>query len=177
MLSIGDGTIENEATVFINEFEGDVDAATNWGALQIVKFAMDGDEENYLAGAEFQIFTSEADALAEENAVSVDGQTTFTSDVNGEILIEGLKAGDYWLVETKAPAGYTGHDGAIPVIITTGSVEDATVAEVQNYQRPSVDLPLTGANGVLLLTLGGAGLLSLAGGTALVNQRRKSARE
>ena len=177
ILSIGDGTIENEATFFINEFEGTADAVTNWGAVQILKYAMNGEETDYLQGAQFQVFSTLADANALTNPVSISGTSTFSTDADGEIILSGLKAGDYWLVETQPPVGYTtGDAGPIAVTVTAGSLEQAVLVEVENVQKPSVDLPLTGASGVLLLTLGGAGLLSIAGGTALVNHRRKTIR-
>ena len=51
-----------------------------------------------LAGAEFTLQTQAG------KTIKIDGK--MTTDDNGRLAVEGLAAGDYQLVETKAPAGY-----------------------------------------------------------------------
>ena len=79
--------------------------------------------EDKLAGAKFSLYKTEADAKAGTNAIKVSGSngnyvvdpasenTVFESvasiDEKGYNLhVNGLAAGEYWLVETEAPAGY-----------------------------------------------------------------------
>lgn len=175
VLSIGDGTIENIANVTVNDLTSDVEAVTNWGALEIFKYAtVDGVDER-VAGAEFQIFTSAADAAALTNPVSVAGESTFISNSATNIAIDGLKAGDYWLVETAAPVGYLANTTPIPVTILVGSTADALLLEVENNQVPAWVLPLTGGNGAGLLgLLGGAVIVTAIGAAVVLNERRKS---
>lgn len=174
VLAIGDGSIENTAELTVNSSITDAAAVTNWGALEIFKYAtVDGVEER-LAGAEFQIFTSAADAAALTNPVAVNGETTFTSSSTANIAIEGLKVGDYFVVETTAPVGYLANTTPIPVTIVLGSTADAVVLDVENNQVPAWVLPLTGGNGAATLGLLGGGVIVLTIGAALVlNERRK----
>ena len=171
------GVIINDALVEINDFEVRTnDAETHWGALKIVKFANDGQDRSYLEGAEFQIFLTESDAAEETNALEFDGSATLTTNDAGEILVPGLKAGDYWIVETKAPLGYTGVEEPIgPITVTAGSVAGAKVVDVENEQKPPFELPLTGAAGTVLFSIAGLGLIAIAAGAAL-RHRSRSAR-
>jgi LPXTG-motif cell wall-anchored protein len=50
------------------------------------------------------------------------------------------------------------------------------VQKIANTQQDHPNLPLTGANGELLMTIGGAALLLLGGGAYLVTRRRSSDR-
>ncbi len=177
VISIGDGTIENDATVFVNDFEGiTTEAVTSWGALKVVKYASaDNDERDLLAGADFQVFRTKADAEAKANPVSVADTTTFTTNAKGEVLVEGLKAGTYWIVETKVPVGYTGTEAPIKVEVEAGSLEDARIAYVQNWQKPAFELPLTGAAGTVLFTMAGIGLIAVAVGAAMRQRSRAAA--
>jgi fimbrial isopeptide formation D2 family protein len=174
VLSIGDGSIENVASLLVNDSTSDAEAVTNWGALEIFKYAIVDGVEEPLAGARFQIFTSAADAAALTNPVEVNGETTFTSSSTANIAIGGLTVGDYWVVETVAPVGYLANTTPVPVTIVLGSTDDAVVLEIENDQVPAWILPLTGGDGAATLGLLGGALIVMAMGAALViNERRK----
>lgn len=173
VLSIGDGSIENEAIISINDSSNPADAVTAWGALAIFKYADVAGVDEALQGAQFQVFTSEADARALTDPVTVDAVTTFTSDANGNILVPGLRVGDYWIVETLAPTGYQANGTPIPVTVVQGPTTAPTLVDVENTQVPAWTLPLTGSNGVILFTVAGLALLVLAAGTALVTASRR----
>lgn len=173
--SIVDGSIENEATLYVNDATVKANATTYWGALKIFKYT---GTSTALKGAEFQIFKSEADANSKTNPVVVNGQSTFVSPDNGNIEIPGLKAGangtDYWVVETKAPVGYIAFATPIKVKVTTGSIAAAEIVQVKNEQVPAYALPLTGGDGALTFGIGGGALVLIAAGAAILIARRKT---
>ncbi len=71
--------------------------------LTLYKYEKKGNEETNkpVPGAQFALYTSEADAAAGTNPVR-EG----TTDENGVITWTGLVNGDYWYKETSTPAGY-----------------------------------------------------------------------
>lgn len=78
-----------------------------------------------LAGAEFELYT-DADltkkvsriVTVEENGTSIEKEiTTFVTDADGNLSIDRLDEGTYYLVETKAPVGYTLLSNPITVVI------------------------------------------------------------
>lgn len=176
---------------------------TYWGDLTIKK--VDSHDKNAskagLKGAEFQLFkakNSYDDTCTKDkegDAIAVNGETTLTSDDNGDINIRGLFVSDsidgvdrdnkvnatarcYVLVETKAPAGFVlpSGDGAVtPVKIQVGTVTTDNVT-IENTKQAVPGLPLTGANGMLILTASGAALLMIAVGSVLVARYRERKR-
>lgn len=188
VVSLGEesGVITNEATVFINDKNFTSDKAqTTWGNVIVHKVAAN-DTAKSLQGAEFQVYTNEADAKAGSNPVSVSGATTFTSGTGGTVTIAGLRATvngsatpiDYWLVETKAPNGYNvaaNVSKATPMKFTVkeGKVSTTVDIVVENPQTPPFTLPLTGGPGTVAFMIVGLGLLSIAGGVAI---RKRSTR-
>src|SRR5699024_227805 len=66
------------------------------------------DETKLLKGAQFKVY-KKADSAAKPDPktdeVVNDGQV-YTTDENGEIIINDLPYGHYYYVETKAPSGY-----------------------------------------------------------------------
>lgn len=143
-----------------------------------------------LAGAVFELrheATGAAIELVQVNegvyriATAGDGNkvTTVTTGTTGVIEFHGLAAGDYYLVETKAPEGF--NKLAKPVKITiadttvdgtkpswTVKVNDAVDAiagaagqlpEVVVKNNKGALLPETGGIGTVLFTLGGAALI------------------
>ena len=173
---------------------------TNWGNLTIKKLDSHdrAGSKAGLKGAEFQLFKAKesyAGTCTKEkvgDAISVDGKTTLTTDGNGTIDIKGLFVSDsidgadrdnkvnaaercYVLVETKAPAGFVlpaGDDAVTAVKVQSGAgVSDNVV--IENTKQAVPGLPLTGANGMLILTASGAALLMIAVGSVLVARYRE----
>ncbi|RKQ94297.1 LPXTG-motif cell wall-anchored protein/fimbrial isopeptide formation D2 family protein [Mycolicibacterium mucogenicum 261Sha1.1M5] len=168
--SIGEGSIDNEATVYINDPDNGYTSETTsskWGALQILKFTA-GDETKTLAGAVFDVY-----AVNPATAGATPILTGLTTNDAGIVKVDGLRAGTYWLVETRAPAGYERLANPIEVTVVEGSVSVPTVAKVPNTQKPQFVLPLTGGTGAMLFGIGG-GLLLLAAAAMLIATRRRN---
>ncbi len=74
---------------------------------------------------------------------NISNAQTFTSNVEGNIEIKGLKDGDYFAKQIKAPSGYS-----LPIFNTTNftiaphTAGNCGVTTIENWQ--SVDLPMTG---------------------------------
>ena len=180
------GVIENKAVSFINDSSFTSNTVkTVWGNVIIHKVSAK-DESKSLAGAEFQVYTSEDDAKAGNKPVAVSGVSTFTSNASGIVQIDGLRATvngsdtvvDYWLVETKAPAGYTvagdvSKSNPKKFNVKQGKIATTIDITVANPQTPPFMLPLTGGPGTVAFMIVGLGLLSIAGGVAL---RKRSTR-
>ena len=172
---------------------------TSWGDVRVSK--TDADNSKALQGATFQVYDAQDPYAAScEGAVrtgapiSVDGTTEFTSDGDGVVSIAGLfvdkKNGApgeasvtpdhaqrcYVLVETAAPAGYVLPSSAdTPLTVKTGVTATGSYdLTVTNTKQNVPQLPLTGANGRLLLMALGIILVAIAGGSALVARSRRT---
>ena len=150
------------------------------------------DKQAALAGAEFELYPDNGGS-AGTTAIKVSGSggiykinpasgetkmttATITGPQFGKeggynLVINGLKAGTYWLKETKAPDGYNLLKNDIKITVKNnkdGSYEiskDDTKAEnniVKIVNTPGSQLPETGGTGTLLLTAVGALLVAVA---------------
>ena len=117
------------------------------------------------------------------------GATTLETSGEGDILIEGLNVGTYYLEETEAPAGYNKLTKPIEVKITatpdvTGVSETveyknqndstytpATDATVKVLNEAGTQLPSTGGIGTTLFYVIGGGLMAVAA-VLLVTKKR-----
>lgn len=177
--SIGDGTITNTAIVFVNDptmANGGTPTNTPesfWGALEVVKHAA-GDNTVVLEGAVFSLYLNSGTADAPVAGELV--QSGLTTAADGTFLVEGLKAGEYVLVETAAPAGYQVDDTPIAATVIAGSIAEVDAIYIPNEQEPAFELPLTGASGTLAFTIIGLALIAVgAGGYAISRKQRTNA--
>ena len=155
------------------------EAKTPTYPLDILKKEKTSEKE--LAGAKFSLYTTEADAKAGTNAITVSGSdgkyvvdptsknTVFESvaSIEGEnynLHVNGLKAGDYWLVETEAPAGYNKLTAPIKV-----TIKKSADADVNNWtiSKDGVDekdkiIDIENSTGSLLPSTGGRGAIAFS---------------
>lgn len=185
-------------------------STTKFGNVNFTKTGAEGDAEAALAGAEFQVFLTAEDAKNKTNPVeftkNADGsatvpspKTTFVSDANGRVEIEGLRYSKhvngeditstdvadgyqaYWIVETKAPEGY--ELLAEPIVVEVNSADTALIVSgasgsdnvlgnvVNKQKNAGFELPLTGGAGTWALTAGS--LLLAAGAITMMIRRQK----
>ncbi len=159
------------------------------------------DGKSPLAGAEFEIYHSNSNGDAIEGAaIKVTGNNgvykissnqseepgntkMITTKITGiqfgkeggyNLVINGLKAGTYWLRETKAPDGYNKLEKDIKITVTNNNDGTYTISTdrkdginvsdniVTIVNTSGAHLPETGGTGTLLLTAVGALLVAVA---------------
>lgn len=154
--------------------------------LDINKIKKSSNPEEKLAGATFRLYRKETDANAGQNPIAVSGSdgkyvVTPNSDefdlvsVNKTVgtldnkdynlQVNGLAAGTYYLVETKAPDGFNKLTDPIKVTITKSTTEDEekwTLTKGDAEQAPRV-ITVENSTGSLLPSTGGTGVIVFAG--------------
>ena len=146
-----------------------------------------GNASKVLSGAEFQLFDATTNT-------AIGG--TVTTNANGKFAFVGLKKGSYYILETKAPAGYqligekisfeiTGLADAKVKFADKSTAEIADITDVAfshgtpfvNYvaNTPATDLPLTGGMGVGMFAVIGTAF-ALIGCAYLFKSRKVDAR-
>lgn len=173
--ALGNGAIANTAQIFINDPAKSFDSntvSTSWGALKVSKYAAE-DTAKFLSGAEFELYAlnAEGDRISGALKDVTDGNAIFTTGTDGTFTVNGLKAGDYELVETKAPLGYKLDSTPIKVTVVQGDLANAVLQPVSNTQVPAFQLPLTGSTGIALFI--GGGLVMVVGGIVLAMVRKR----
>ncbi|MGQ7413612.1 SpaH/EbpB family LPXTG-anchored major pilin [Streptococcus suis] len=90
---------------------------------------------------------------------------TFISSTDGKFEVKGLKAGQYELVETKAPEGYALPSSTIPFEVREGTWKDTSATAIDEHQRvvnKKVTIPQTGGIGTLIFTVVGLSAMVFA---------------
>ena len=189
------GVIPNQAKLYPNDWAKQkgkpVDSPkveTKFGDIVIKKVNKDG---GALKGAVFTVYLDNS-ANKDCSSYGDEIKTSEETGENGLISIKDLhltnfvdgKAVEkdnqipYCLVETKAPSGYQLLPKPIKFYLTKeGTVAELTTAvegdgsfvEITNYKNPG--LPLTGAQGILLVSV--LGLILVSAGVVLTVKRRK----
>lgn len=152
------------------------EAKTNTYPLDIKK--INKKTKGLLAGAKFSLYRSATDAKNGENAIAVTGSngsyvvdadsknTVFESVAtevgNGYNLhLNGLAAGDYWLVETQAPEGFNKLTDPIKVTITKDGDTNWTVKKNDTAEEDKI-IDVENSTGSLLPSTGGRGAIAFA---------------
>ncbi|MGO2140186.1 MAG: SpaH/EbpB family LPXTG-anchored major pilin [Leucobacter sp.] len=167
-------------------------ATTKFGPLRILVHEK-GHPNNLIKGADFRLYTSEADARASKRPVTVAGGTDLRTSADGLITVPCLRYSgfangldrepgsklfrDYFAKPVSYPAGWTGED-----VILRGSVESATEPETLRAVvwkaspviPPVPGLSETGGKVAAAALLGG---VLLAVGIVVVARSRREPRE
>ena len=147
-----------------NDVKGEVDGNKVYVYTFHVQVHKYDEEGNTLAGAEFEVYKTEADARAENYAIAAgtsdnDGICTFYNTNNEEMLLE---SGKYFIKEVKAPTGYNRYTDVILVeikvtygdtpnngtYIVSGPSLGLTTVDVKDSKTV---LPQTGGQGNLII--------------------------
>ncbi|MFM0778911.1 isopeptide-forming domain-containing fimbrial protein [Streptococcus suis] len=90
---------------------------------------------------------------------------TFVSSADGKFEVKGLKAGNYKLVETKAPDGYALLTSPIEFQVGLGTWTDNSETAIDGHTRVNnkkVTIPQTGGIGTLVFTVVGLSVMVFA---------------
>lgn len=156
------------------------EAKTPTYPLDIKKFKKGSTE--MLSGAKFELYKNEADAKAGKNAIKVSGSkgnyvvdpkstnTVFESvaSIDGKdynLHLNGLAAGNYWLKETEAPAGFNKLTDPIKVTIaksTDGDESNWTISKDETVEKDKI-IDIENSTGSILPSTGGTGVIVFAG--------------
>ena len=184
------------------------EAETPTYPLQIHK-SIRGNKDSYLAGATFQLYKTEKNAQDKTSPIAVTGSNgSYTVDPvqagdnkqydmesigdgttvgkNMNLKLNGLAAGDYWLVETKAPDGYSGITAPIKITITKSgdtdvanwtiskdsTVETDKIIDIEN--SAGTILPGTGGMGTILFTVVGVALILVVAASFVISRRKRA---
>ena len=177
------GELDNNAIVSMNGNTKEVPPpSTNWGKLSVLKHRA-GDTSATIAGAQFAVYDKTAATCAASiaaPAVAVATGTTNASGIWEQVLWISNTQADatgpftkaYCLVETAAPQGFILDPTPRDVTLSTAGTA-VTVYQFPNTEVKGPNLPLTGAQGTLVLTLAGVGIIGVATGGMLLHRSRK----
>ncbi len=93
----------------------------------------------------------------------------------GKFLLKGLAWGEYTLVESKAPAGYSLDDTERTFVISVDNGEASLtqeLGEITNAKRDPLTIPLTGGTGTFIFLGVGGAALAAAAVAAFIRRRR-----
>ena len=186
-----------------NPYDESSHKTTPDSTVKVYTFALDITKTNVsnkkLAGAEFEVQTKSGKKInvkkTGEGTYVVDetsGSATVVTSSEGKVIIKGLNAGEYQLVETKAPDGYNTLEKPIEFVITPeyGGEDNMTLTNLTtsnnftaNKDNGTVSttvvnktgglLPETGGRGIIAIAL--AGIILIGGASYIVYRKRKEA--
>lgn len=179
--------IPNEANVaYVNsvnfEFDAKSDQPIVYTGGAVLKKVDASNHKKVLPGAEFEVYrnATESEVAAGENLVYFEGiaapmvkvlffdnaamegerVSVSASDETGMVEIYGLAYGTYYILETKAPAGYNLLGDVKQIVIDAASHLEENGVIVENTS--GMVLPSTGGSGTRILTIVGFSLVTVS---------------
>ena len=125
----------------------------------------------------FETWIAEGTEFTTPTGVTVKVRNDVESPANGQLTILGLEAGDYWILETKAPDGYNLLNDAVKVSVGTGSTtpfeSGYSVYNTNVVNKSGVELPSTGGKGTIMLITFGS-MVAMAFAVLMITQKKMS---
>ncbi|MEO1769799.1 SpaH/EbpB family LPXTG-anchored major pilin [Candidatus Enterococcus ferrettii] len=141
-------------------------------------------EADLPSGVTFLKAVSDDDGWAEFNGLALNWYTdkngngkqdiTDDPDTNEPTFAKADIKKDYWVVETKAPAGYELLKEAKKVTVDLETEKDTTV-ELNVVDKPKTDLPFTGGEGTMLLVAIALGAITIGTAAIVIDKKRRAA--
>ncbi len=157
---------------------GDTDTQKNYG---VYVFKYDSDTSEALAGAKFILVKANAAGTAPAEPQVIVGAEA-TTDGDGHVSWEGLKAGTYFVIETAAPAGYRLDPTPHAVVLSetdatldnpvTGTKTEQYYNKAEVPNTPGASLPSTGGIGTTIFYV--SGLIMVLGASIILISRRRA---
>lgn len=188
----------------------EVESAAVTFTVKKVDASNESDTKTGLSGAEFQLYVSCAEdatgavqlTLKDNNkvwALSLGNNQKKTTSADGTATFKGLDANKtYYVLETKAPAGYSLNDKAIQLTGANVTMAPTRTEDVKNAEGTKVEytkeitavqsvtnfrneeytdtklsaLPSTGGIGTTIFTIGGCAIMIVAAGLFFATRRK-----
>lgn len=126
-----DDTVDETEQIELNDVNNDIMK----GSVSLVK--TDGQTSEPLEGVAFEL---RAINLVNDGTYT---DTTHTTDENGEIVVNGLRPGEYEFIETSPLEGYQEHVGDITFELEFPHDQEQIELEIENYQLVSIPVEKT----------------------------------
>lgn len=128
-------------------------------------FKYDQTTNKGLAGAKFDLY------FVNEDGSETPVKEGVVSNAEGYVEFKGLKEGNYKLVETEAPKGYTKSEKPLTIVVNQTNDNEEYYVVTQFANVPEVH---TGGTGTMLFSIGGGALLVAGAAYYMISKKRQA---